>query len=138
MQVQRIQNNNNYNTAFQSTLKNSKLLRGAFTFAKFDSKPTFVNAVNKLLNDGKTDVIDIATKHRGGSHTYYQMDLKVNGTVVDSVKHDGITDGQAIQKAIDAKDLLIRYAGLENSVLADRPASYIEKKVNALEKKVFG
>ena len=74
MQVQRI-SNNNYNTAFQSKFANTQHIKDAFAVAKYDEGSKFIRAVEKLLADGKSDVIDIASKHRGGSHTYYQMDL---------------------------------------------------------------
>ena len=138
MQVQKVQNNN-CSTTFQSSFVKAKDLKGAFAMAKFEKKPAFAKAVEKLLNDGKTDVLNITTKHRPGSGSYYQMDLKVNDKVVDTVKYEnGVTSGQKIQQALDAKDLVIKYAGLENAVLADRPASRIEKQLNKLEKRIFG
>jgi len=138
MQVQRIQNNNNYNTAFQSKFANTQHIKDAFAVAKYDEGSKFIRAVEKLLADGKSDVIDIASKHRGGSHTYYQMDLNVNNEVKESIKHEnGITDGQKIQKSFDAKDLIIKYAGLEDYVAAEKPASVVKKQLAALEKKIF-
>ena len=106
--------------------------------AKFEKKPIFSKSIEKLLTDGKNDVIDITAKHRSGSGSYYQMDLKVNNEVIDTVKYDnGITSGQEIQKALDAKDLIIKYAGFDNAILADRPAPKIEKQLNKLEKRIF-
>ena len=138
MQVQRIQNNNNYSTAFQSKFANTQHIKDAFAVAKYDEGSKFIRAVEKLLADGKSDVIDVTAKQRGGSGTYYQMDLNVNNEIKESIKHEnGITDGQTIQKSFDAKDLIIKYAGLEDYVAAEKPASVVKKQLAALEKKIF-
>ena len=41
MQVQRIQNNNNYNTAFQSKFANTQHIKDAFAVAKYDEGSKF-------------------------------------------------------------------------------------------------
>ena len=58
--------------------------------------------------------------------------------IKETIKHEnGITDGQKIQKSFDAKDLIIKYAGLEDYVAAEKPASVIKKQLASLEKKIF-
>ena len=47
----------------------------------------------------------------------HQIDLNVNNEIKESIKHEnGITDGQKIQESFDAKDLIIKYSGLEDYV----------------------
>ena len=64
MQVQRIQNNNNYNTSFSSKIVGHKrgfhdtgsALWRVFSYAKMDNDRTFLNAAKALVKDDKDDV----------------------------------------------------------------------------------
>ena len=142
MEIGKIQNFNttNYqyqNRSFKSKILPNEILERGFDMAYLARDGKFVNALQNILNDGRKDTIELCVDYtKKAPIAYKKMSLKVNNIEKKKIEYNyGITQNQNFQIGDDAREVIIRYAGIKKSPKISE--SKIIEQIDALEDFIF-
>ena len=124
-------------TNFRSKFVPNKTLSNAFDIAMIEQDGKFLSAVEKILNDGKSDTIELSPQYTP-KKAYQKLALKVNGIARNKIAYDipiVSIDGAEIVSGFDAQDLIIQHSKIQDKdVKQILPSKIVEQLSNLMEK----